>query len=88
MNPTELFARLRTLVLRAGLAVGGVYLVIELWRWLIRPGGWYPAKMEDSALASLRGYLWPDSLGEIWIVERIDAWIDVDRCFEIEKCFQ
>ena len=77
MNPTELAARLRTIILRGGLAIGGIVLVGQLWRWLIHPG---PSKKtlsyREFSFGGLMSDSWPDGWRDIWIIERLEAWID------------
>ena len=75
MNPTEIIARARTIILRLGLAAGGLVLVAELWRWLISPGGWQALKLDGFRISSLLADLWPTSFREIWIVDRFADWI-------------
>ena len=77
MNPTEIVARIRSIVLRLGLIVGGIVLALELWRWLVSPGA------DESEVLSFSGFsiknlftgLWPDGWGDIWLVERVSDWL-------------
>ncbi len=75
MNPTEIVARIRTVVLRLGLIVGGVVLALELWRWLVSPGGWAALRFRDFSPGALFADLWPDGWRDIWIVERLLDWL-------------
>ncbi len=69
MNPTEIVARLRTIVLRIGFLLGGLILLVELWRWLVSPGGWKAMRLESFSPRALFAGTWPDSILDIWIIQ-------------------